>query len=149
MEKSSKFMLSLCSFFLFLMWSNWMAIMAASCESVGAFDRTATYRHWQFAAVLPTSRGCIVSRDGGIAAVPGWDAVQWISWLLGFIWECGKLYGADGHGHGKARDFGGVYSPGNFVLINSCLIWSSWSNFFYWFTLLILKFSWKNLKLNY
>lgn len=50
---------------------NQTVMVAASCESVGAFDRAAARGHWQLAAVLPTGGGCIVSRDGGIAAVPG------------------------------------------------------------------------------
>jgi len=48
-----------------------MIMVAASCESIGAFNRPAVGGHWQLAAVLPTGRRCIISRDGGIAAVPG------------------------------------------------------------------------------
>ena len=77
---------SLCNVF------NWIANGAASSESIWAFIRATIGRHLQLATVIPVGWRCSDKKHVGIAAVPGWDIGQLLSWPIRIIWICGKLW---------------------------------------------------------
>lgn len=60
--------------------------IAASCKSLGASHWAAIDGNLQPATVVPTGRGCFISRDGGITTVFSRDIVLWISWPFRIIY---------------------------------------------------------------
>lgn len=76
--------------------------IAAPCESAWASNWTAIDGAIQSPAILPAGWGCIVTRNGSIAAVLGRNA-GWVPWSIRIFRKRGKLYGPNGYGHGKTR----------------------------------------------
>ena len=73
--------------------------IAAPCESAWASNWATIDGAIQSPAILPAGWGCIVTRNGSIAAIIGRNA-GWVPWPIRIFWERGKLYGSNGYGHG-------------------------------------------------